>query len=261
VEDCSCYQTMVTPVLFLTLVGAVRYPSDGELREALETSQSKFLASNAATLKVPDSASDMFAPLRQLLVSEYKVLHEVAAKLKTKGEDTDKYAAAADADKAKVKEAFTPECASKLQDIVDGMHDKAASRDYKEHLGLSVATYFKVQCYNGLPVSASDCDKSAVELYKLVDSGNSLYNKTAHEEAKKAAEEPAEFLQKNLTNAEATAVKTPESGEAWCGTFFDVFFDAVVAAQSEEGGEEKAELVQKKSQQKSAIKNALRASK
>merc|ERR1719213_1588090 len=203
----------------------------------------------------------MFAPLRQLLVSEYKVLHEVAAKLKTKGEDKDKYAAAADADKAKVKEAFTPECASKLQDIVDGMHDKAASRDYKEHLGLSVATYFKVQCYNGLPVSAKDCDKSAVELYKLVDSGNSLYNKTAHEEAKAAAEEePAEFIQRNLTNSEAKSVKTPESGEAWCGSFFDVFFDAVVAAQSEEGGEEKAELVQQKTQQKYAIKNALRAS-
>jgi hypothetical protein len=249
---------MVTPVLFLTLVSAIRYPSDAELREVLETSQSKFLASTAATLKVPDSASDMFAPMRQLLASEMKVLHEVAAKLKAKGDDKDKYAAAADADKAKVKEAFTPECASKLQDIVDGMHDKAASRDYKEHLGLSVATYFKVQCYNGLPVSAKDCDKSAVELYKLVDSGNSLYNKTAHEEAKKAAEE-AEFIQRNLTNTEAKAVKTPESGEQWCGSFFDVFFDAVVAAQSEEGGEEKAELVQQKTQQKSAIKRALRA--
>merc|ERR1719281_1995349 len=185
----------------------------------------------------------MFAPMRQLLSSEMKVLHEVAVKLKAKKEDKEKYAAAADADKAKVKEAFTPECASKLQDIVDGMHDKAASRDYKEHLGLSVATYFKVQCYNGLPVSAKDCDKSAVELYKLVDSGNSLYNKTAHEEAKKAAEEGAEeFIQsRNLTNSEAKAVKTPESGEEWCGSFFDVFFDAVVAAQSEEG-EEKAEL-------------------
>lgn len=252
---------MVTPVFFLALVSAIRYPSDEELREALETSQSKFLVSNAATLKVPDSASDMFAPMRQLLSSEMKVLHEVAVKLKAKKEDKEKYAAAADADKAKVKEAFTPECASKLQDIVDGMHDKAASRDYKEHLGLSVATYFKVQCYNGLPVSAKDCDKSAVELYKLVDSGNNLYNKTAHEEAKKAAEEGAEeFIQrKNLTNAEAKVVKTPESGEQWCGSFFDVFFDAVVAAQSEEG-EEKAELVQQKSQQKSAIKKALRAS-
>jgi hypothetical protein len=249
---------MVTPVLFLTLVSAVRYPSDSELREALETSQSKFLASNAAMLKVPDSASDMFAPMRQLLANEMKVLHEVATKLKAKGDD--KYAAAAEADKAKVKEAFTPECASKLQDIVDGMHDKAASRDYKEHLGLSVATYFKVQCYNGLPVSAKDCDKSAVELYKLVDSGNSLYNKTAHEEAKKAAEEGGEFMQRNLTNSEAKAVTTPESGEQWCGSFFDVFFDAVVAAQSEEGGEEKAELVQKKSEQKSAIKHALLAS-
>merc|ERR1719207_518368 len=82
--------------------------------------------------------------------------------------------AAAEADKAKVKTAFAPECASKLQDIVDNMHDTAASRDYEEHLGLSVATYFKVQCYNGLPVGAKDCDKSAVELYKLVDSGNSL---------------------------------------------------------------------------------------
>merc|ERR1719488_13285 len=140
------------------------------------------------------------------------------------------------------------------------MHDTAASRDYEEHLGLSVATYFKVQCYNGLPVSAKDCDKSAVELYKLVDSGNSLYNKTAHEEAKKAAEEGGEFIQRNLTNSEAKAIKTPESGEQWCGSFFDVFFDAVVAAQSEEGGEEKAELVQQKSQQKSAIKRALRAS-
>merc|ERR1719335_179048 len=140
------------------------------------------------------------------------------------------------------------------------MHDKAASRDYKEHLGLSVATYFKVQCYNGLPVSAKDCDTSALELYQLVDSGNSLYNKTAHEEAKAAAEEGGEkeFIQRNLTNAEAKAIKTPESGEKWCGSFFDVFFDAVVAAQSEEGGEEKAELVQQKSQ-KSAIKRALRA--
>merc|ERR1719515_421775 len=193
-------------------------------------------------LKVPDSASDMFAPMRQLLANEMKVLHEVATKLKAKGDD--KYAAAAEADKAKVKEAFTPECASKLQNIVDNMHDKAASRDYKEHLGLSVATYFKVQCYNGLPVSAKDCDKSAVELYKLVDSGNSLYNKTAHEEAKKAAEEGGEFIQRNLTNSEAKKVTVPESGEAWCGSFFDVFFDAVVAAQSEgEGGEEKAELV------------------
>ena len=44
-----------------------------------------------------------------------------------------------------------------------------------------------MQCYNGLPVGAKDCDKSAVELYKLVDSGNSLYNKTAHEEAKKVS--------------------------------------------------------------------------
>merc|ERR1719451_56767 len=52
----------------------------------------------------------------------------------------------------------------------------------------------------------------------------------------------AEFLQKNMTNAEAKAAKTPESGEKWCESFFDVFFDAVVAAQSE--GEEKAEFVQ-----------------
>merc|ERR1719240_2217559 len=138
----------------------------------------------------------MFAPMRQLLANEMKVLHEVA-------------------------------------------------------------TNFKVQCYNGLPVSAKDCDKSAVELYKLVDSGNSLYNKTAHEEAKAAEEEAAEFMQRNLTNAEAKAVSTPESGEAWCGSFFDVFFDAVVAAQSEEGGEEKAELVQKaKTQQKAAPQKA-----
>jgi len=236
---------MVTPVLFLTLVSAIRYPSDGELREVLETSQSKFLASNKATLKLPDAASDMFAPMRALLASEMKTLQEVAVKLKAKvrEEEKDKYAAAAEADKAKVKTAFGPECASKLQDIVDNLHDTAASRDYEEHLGLSVATYFKVQCYNGLPVGAKDCDKSAVELYKLVDSGNSLYNKTAHEEAKAAAEEGAEeFLQKNMTNAEAKAAKTPESGEKWCESFFDVFFDAVVAAQSE--GEEKAEFVQ-----------------
>merc|ERR1719393_743113 len=217
-----------------------------------------------------------------------KTLQEVAVKLKAKvrEDDKEKYAAAAEADKAKVKTAFAPECASKLQDIVDNMHDTAASRDYEEHLGLSVATYFKVQCYNGLPVGAKDCDKSAVELYKLVDSGNSLYNKTAHEEAKAAAEEGGEFLQKNMTNAEAKAAKTPESGEKWCESFFDVFFDAVVAAQSE--GEEKAEFVQtfqndkekaawfkkfwkgpdcecigakpKTVQQKSAIQKALRAS-
>jgi hypothetical protein len=217
-------------------------------RPELEQQKNELVVAVAAgkrKLKLPDAASDMFAPMRALLASEMKTLQEVAVKLKAKvrEEEKDKYAAAAEADKAKVKTAFGPECASKLQDIVDNLHDTAASRDYEEHLGLSVATYFKVQCYNGLPVGAKDCDKSAVELYKLVDSGNSLYNKTAHEEAKAAAEEGAEeFLQKNMTNAEAKAAKTPESGEKWCESFFDVFFDAVVAAQSE--GEEKAEFVQ-----------------
>lgn len=231
--------------------------------------------SRKATVQAPDS----WSPMRVLLNHEVASITQLA---KAKRGVKEAYAKAADADNAKVKEAFQPLCADKLLEVQTNMLDNAANREMRtdtmvgrELLGLSMSTHLQVQCSTAdFPLSEEECDLSATELYRLVEAGNPLQKpaeKNATNEtlpdaaapAEAAAEAPAALTQVkeepaaeeapaeeaaaegNSTKPEGPTIH--EHGEEWCGVFFDRFFKAILTElESKEGGDEAAaELLQK----------------
>lgn len=141
--------------------------------------------------------------------------------------------AAADADEAKVREAFVPQCTDKLLEISDRWD--ATSPGAQEHaLGHSLATHMQVQCTHALPMEESECDQLAAELQVTIEAGKPFHAPNATNSSN------ASFLQVIPDPANVTALS---SVEEWCGKLFDSFFQAVLDAEAAEAGEEEAALL------------------
>lgn len=140
---------------------------------------------------------------------------------------------------------FVPLCAQKIEDLAtkNGRYlaENGASNDT---IGLSLATHFQVICEGAFPLEEEDCDKTSVQLAKLVETGGAaalnpppgapggapaaaLANLRA---AVARAPAPAASPGAAPGPAEAPPAGPSESGPGWCWAFFNLYFDAVIKA-------------------------------
>jgi len=140
---------------------------------------------------------------------------------------------------------FVPLCAAKLEEMVEkkaaylAMH--GASNDT---IGLSMATHFQVVCEGAFPVKEQQCDDTSVDLAKLIEGGKPLNPLPAGPAGAPGAPGAPALVQLRARVPRAAAPAgapggapggpggPTDSGPGWCTAFFNMYFDAVIAANA-----------------------------
>lgn len=144
--------------------------------------------------------------------------------------------------KAAILPKFQPLCAAKLEEMVGKKAAYLAKHGASNStLGHSMATHFQVTCEGAFPVKEKQCDDMSVHLFNVVDSGAPLGPPAAPAGAPGGPGAPGapgllqiRALRAPKTVAPAGAPAGPasaeptESGMAWCGAFFNMYFDALI---------------------------------